>query len=226
LKFDDGYSFKVGTQAGDFIYFAGYTGDHSVLYFGRTLLGNNATKHVRVSPLSGTMDTCAENEFEIVDYDSPTNTSNTVEVSETDYTHMNGQEIPSFQFSNPPYISDVVYKITDFTDDSLSGNDTSTISIPLTCSASGSSEITYSVVADGDNTVPSWVTLDSTNQKINVEVPDLSVETTYTFKIRATTSGSDYDKLVTLDVSPTPITSSSSTLSIPETPDSEGKTTK
>jgi hypothetical protein len=145
-----------------------------------------------------------------------------------------------FQYANPPYISDVVYKITDFTDNSLSGNDTSTISIPLTCSVSGNSEITYSVVADGDNTVPSWVTLDSTNQEINVEVPDLSVETTYTFKIRATTSGSDFDKLVTLNVSPTPTppipdpptpdpptpVPPTPTLSTPETSGSEGKTAK
>jgi hypothetical protein len=40
------------------------------------------------------MDACAENEFQIVGYDYPTNTSVTVEVKETDYSHFEGRDIP------------------------------------------------------------------------------------------------------------------------------------
>jgi hypothetical protein len=45
--------------------------------------------------------------------------------------------------------------------------------------------IAYSLVANGADAIPTWVTLDSPNQLLNFTTPSLSVATTYTFRIKA-----------------------------------------
>jgi hypothetical protein len=227
MKFDSRYSPERGIVNGDFIYFAGYASDPDNPYFGRTFIGSDVIGHEHISTLSEAMETIPSDEYEIVDYSSSSNASVSISVSIDSSTSITEITGTTLTYTQPPYISDVVYKLTSYTDNSLLGGDTSSIPIPLTCSVSGASTITYSIVADGVNSIPSWVTLDHVNQQIDVVAPNIPVATTYTFKIRASISGSDYDRLVTLDVSPNPaLLASSTTAGDTSGPGSEGKTTK
>jgi hypothetical protein len=70
--------------------------------------------------------------------------------------------------------------------------------IELTCTISGGGTISYALQPNGANTLLTWVTLDDTNKLLNFTTP--SVDSTYTFNIVATESGTDYAQTVYLEV--------------------------
>ena len=71
----------------------------------------------------------------------------------------------------------------------LQGSSYHEIDIYLTCSLSGSTAITYSLISNDNEAVPSWVTLDTSDSKLKLITPELSVDTNFTFSVRATVSG-------------------------------------
>lgn len=82
--------------------------------------------------------------------------------------------------------------------------------ILLTCSISGSTPMTYSLVSSGGQPVPSWMTLNSAQQRLEYTTPTEVVTTTYNFGIQTTISGVNSVATVYLSVDPpvpvTPVT--------------------
>lgn len=54
---------------------------------------------------------------------------------------------------------------------------------------SGVSTISYSLADFNGNTVPAWVTLNAVAEKLVVNAPSLTTDTSYTFAIQYTVSG-------------------------------------
>ena len=63
------------------------------------------------------------------------------------------------------------------------------IDINLTCSVSGNTVITYALVSNDNEVVPSWVTLDSSDRKLRLTTPELDADTNFTFSVQATVGG-------------------------------------
>ena len=96
--------------------------------------------------------------------------------------------------------SDVLYYMTAVTFSGLSSSTIYSKSISLTCSTSGSTSITYSLVAYNGQTLPAWVTLDSANQLLSFTTPTVSSTTVYQFAVQATISASNIITPVYLSV--------------------------
>eukprot|EP00345_Euplotes_harpa_P001541 CAMPEP_0168322634 /NCGR_PEP_ID=MMETSP0213-20121227/3006_1 /TAXON_ID=151035 /ORGANISM="Euplotes harpa, Strain FSP1.4" /LENGTH=197 /DNA_ID=CAMNT_0008324559 /DNA_START=432 /DNA_END=1025 /DNA_ORIENTATION=- len=62
--------------------------------------------------------------------------------------------------------SDIVYYLSSLTYQSLLQQQSLSIDIALTCSISGGNSLTHSIVANGANPIPSWVSLDANNHKL------------------------------------------------------------
>ena len=63
------------------------------------------------------------------------------------------------------------------------------IDINITCSVSGSTTITYALISNDNETVPSWVILDSFARKLKFTTPELNADTNFTFSVEATVNG-------------------------------------
>ena len=73
----------------------------------------------------------------------------------------------------------------------------------LTCSTTGSTSITYSLASYNGNTIPSWVTINSSTGQLSITTPSPSTNTDYSFYISSTISGvsSVVNKLMTISIS-------------------------
>ena len=63
------------------------------------------------------------------------------------------------------------------------------IDIYLTCSVAGNTTITYDLTSDDNGTVPSWITLDTSDRKLKFTTPELDADSNFTFSVEATVSG-------------------------------------
>ena len=73
----------------------------------------------------------------------------------------------------------------------------------LTCSTSGGTSITYSLTSYNGNTIPAWVTINSSTGQLSIATPSPSTNTDYSFYISSTISGvsSTVNKIMTISVS-------------------------
>ena len=107
--------------------------------------------------------------------------------------------------TNLDQYTDVVYHFDTPSDSgyfSLIENWNRTLSINITCSINGSISLEHSIESYGNNSVPTWVTLDDTNNQLSLSVPEVSENTDYWFKIRTNQAGSSvyYSIIVNLTV--------------------------
>ena len=86
------------------------------------------------------------------------------------------------------YISNVLSK----------NNYSQTIDMP--CSINGSTAITYSLIQNGEDTVPSFVSFDDTTFMLSISQPEVSSDTNVTFKIYANTSSETYERIIYISV--------------------------
>ena len=63
------------------------------------------------------------------------------------------------------------------------------IILDLTCSSSGSTAISYSLVEYNGNPIPSWVSINSTSGVLILNTPDVSSDTEYSLSVSSTISG-------------------------------------
>ena len=73
----------------------------------------------------------------------------------------------------------------------------------LTCSTTGSTSISYSLASYNGNTIPSWVTINSSTGQLSITTPSPSTNTDYSFYISSTISGvsSAVNKIMTISIS-------------------------
>ena len=71
----------------------------------------------------------------------------------------------------------------------LQGSTYYEIDLYLTCSVSGSTTIGYALTSDDNGTVPSWITLDTSDRKLKFTTPELDADTNFTFSVEAVVSG-------------------------------------
>ena len=73
----------------------------------------------------------------------------------------------------------------------------------LTCSTTGSTSITYSLASYNGNTIPAWITINSSTGQLSITTPSPSTNTDYSFYISSTISGvsSAVNKLMTISIS-------------------------
>ena len=114
-------------------------------------------------------------------------------------------QVASLTFSCPTvYKSDTSYWLNSITQSNILWNSSLSISTIFTCSMSGSSTVSVQFLTDGSgNSVPSWGTIDLANNLLNFSVPNVSSDTTYSFKLVETTTESPsytYNVVVTLNV--------------------------
>ena len=98
------------------------------------------------------------------------------------------------------YSTDLITDTTTYTNSSLDEETYYQIDIDLTCSIDGSTSITYELVSYDGNTVPDWITLDSTNFQLTGTTSDIDEDTQYVFAINATANGTTYQKVIDLTV--------------------------
>ena len=107
--------------------------------------------------------------------DTVTNYTSSVTVSDVTYN------------SEVQYIPDY-YLQTINQNYSLLESTLKTLKPNLTCSFSGSTSITYSII-NYINPAPSWITIDSTSGLLNIASPSVDSDTTYSFYISSLVSG-------------------------------------
>ena len=86
------------------------------------------------------------------------------------------------------YISNVLSK----------NNYSQTIDMP--CSINGTTAITYSLIQNGEDEVPSFVSYDDTTFSLTISQPEVSSDTNVTFKIYANTSSETYERIIYISV--------------------------
>ena len=106
---------------------------------------------------------------------------------------------------------DVSYWLSTVTSYNMAELTTSNVAIDLTWSISGSTAITYSLVAYSTYTLPTWVTLDTTNSQLVMTTPDVTATTNYGLIVRSTISSTNYDKIVLISVVNNPTTTTPTT---------------
>ena len=80
-------------------------------------------------------------------------------------------------------VSDTSYFLDPYYNYDLAESENYTLNISLTCSVSGNTQITYTLVGYNGSTLPDWVSLDSENAQLSVQAPEVSSDTYYTFAI-------------------------------------------
>ena len=68
-------------------------------------------------------------------------------------------------------------------------DNTFTTTPSLTCSAAGSTSISYTISNYLATTAPAWVTIDSTTGMLTIVAPSVSVDTVYSFYVTSTVTG-------------------------------------
>ena len=84
--------------------------------------------------------------------------------------------------------SDVVYHLDDITISNINSNSYYAIPEVLTWSISGATSIYFSYSSDKNNPVPSWASVDSTNNKLLFNTPSITSDTSYSFTLAVNTS--------------------------------------
>ena len=203
--------FSIGSSSFANYYFSdtnvvihGITADESRIYLGgvysnafySTTLNSIITTNTMISSGLNTMDSFAQGQTEsvITSTDSLVSSITISSASSTSIT----LDTTSLSNSNTP--TNVQYYVSSVSYTGLASSTTYSKSISLTWSTDGSTSITYSLVSYNGQTLPSWVTLDSSNQLLNFTTPVVSTATTYQFAVQATISGSNYQTPVTLSV--------------------------
>ena len=99
------------------------------------------------------------------------------------------------------YISDVYYQTFSQTY-TYSININTQITPDLTCSSTGGTSIIFSLAIYNGNSIPSWVSVDSSSGILTISTPNISTITDYSFYISATISGVSnvVNKLITITV--------------------------
>jgi hypothetical protein len=94
--------------------------------------------------------------------------------------------------TNAFIVDEVIYYTQSLTYTGLSANETKSESFYFTwINGAGTTIIAYSLIQNGSEAVPTWVTLDSSNQLLNFTTPSPGSITTYTFQILSTVSGTE-----------------------------------
>ena len=106
---------------------------------------------------------------------------------------------------------DVSYWLNTVTSYNMAKLTTSNVAIDLTWSISGSTAITYSLVAYSTYTLPTWVTLDAANSQLVITTPDVTATTYYGLIVRSTIGSTNYDKIVLISVANSPTTTTPTT---------------
>ena len=103
--------------------------------------------------------------------------------------------------TNATYSTDLITNTTTYTNNSLIEQTYYQIDVGLTCSIDGSTAITYELVPYNGNSVPDWITFNSTSLRFTGTTSDIDEETLYIFAINATANGTTYQKVFNLTVS-------------------------
>ena len=98
--------------------------------------------------------------------------------------------------------TDVQYYVSSVSFTELSSKTSYTKSVSLTWSTAGTTSISYSLISYNGQTLPSWVSLDTSNQQIKFTTPWVTTNTTYQFAVQATISGTNTQTPVSLTVTP------------------------
>ena len=116
------------------------------------------------------------NNYPLVDYDMTEYTLS--HVDDSNYTYQES------------WVSDVSYWYGNTSDTTeLQSSTYYEIDINLTCSVSGNTAITYDLIPNDNDAVPSWVTLDISDRKLKFTTPELDADTNFTFSVEAVVSG-------------------------------------
>ena len=91
--------------------------------------------------------------------------------------------------------SDISFNCNEASFLNLAANTTGDVSLPLSCSISGQTLITYSLLS-----APSWVNLNAANRTLNINTTEVAVGTTSSFTIKSISSYSIWDKTINLKV--------------------------
>ena len=97
---------------------------------------------------------------------------------------------------------DIVIQSTTESYLDLSENDNSVVKfINQTCSISGNTILSSTIIPNGNNEVPQWVVNNASKMELQMQVPSVQSDTSYSFQIK-TTYGSKYSdfKLINLQV--------------------------
>ena len=86
------------------------------------------------------------------------------------------------------YTSDVYFRTQDQSISTLENNYVQ-ITLDLTCSSSGSTPISYSLVEYNGNSIPSWASIDSSSGVLTLNTPDVSSDTEYSLSVGSSISG-------------------------------------
>ena len=72
--------------------------------------------------------------------------------------------------------------------------------IDMPCSIDGTTPITYSLIQNGNDAMPSFVSYDNTRFTLNISQPNVNSDTNFTFKIQANTSLETYEREVSISI--------------------------
>ena len=141
-------------------------------------------------------------------------TTTSIAPSQTSFTNITptySSVIPSIEYYQAVTMSDVSYWLSTVTSYNMAELTTSNVAIDLTWSISGSTAITYSLVAYSTYTLPTWITLDTANSQLVMITPDVTATTNYGLIVRSTISSTNYDKIVLISVVNTATTTTTTT---------------
>ena len=82
---------------------------------------------------------------------------------------------------------------------SINSNSEKSYSLNFTCSINGKTEISYSLVSDFSQSLPNWISLNSSTGILSIKSPNLSSAMSYQFYVNSTVSGTptiSYSQLI------------------------------
>lgn len=97
--------------------------------------------------------------------------------------------------------SDYMYYVSTVTYFNLTGKQSLSLAINLTCSISGAA-VTHKIIPNGTDPIPSWVSIDEANNKLLVSIPAVSSITKYSFGIQSGEGIDRSTRIVSLTVIP------------------------
>ena len=105
-------------------------------------------------------------------------------VTTNDVTAIFSNNASTFEsWNSDKYVSDIHYFVNDEFYLTIAEQTYNELYPDLTCSASGSTIVTYSVQKYNSMEIPSWITFDSSLGQIKVDAPSINATTDYLFYI-------------------------------------------
>ena len=100
------------------------------------------------------------------------------------------------------YTSDVVYYFDAASTITVNTLTSFESTVSTLWSTSGNTSISYNLVANGNDTLPTWVSFNESSFQLSGTSPELNVTTAYTLNLESNTSGSDsvYQTTITINV--------------------------